>query len=97
MDELRTALELATEDELQDLTEILFRRKFNPLDYLQGLDPLHVQNRDRIQWLNTLEDRFRFLAADGFTGRSQSRHVPSGLSEGLSLFETKIFAVSIND
>ncbi len=67
MDELRTALELATEDELQDLTEILFRRKFNPLDYLQGLDPLQVQNRDRIQWLNTLEDRFRFLAADGFT------------------------------
>jgi hypothetical protein len=67
MDELRTALELATEDELQDLTEILFRRKFNPLDYLQGLDPLQVQTRDRSHWLNALEDRFRFLAADGFT------------------------------
>jgi uncharacterized protein YaaW (UPF0174 family) len=67
MDELRTALELATEDELQDLTEILFRRKFNPLDYLQGLDPLQVQARDRRNWLDALEARFRFLAADGFT------------------------------
>ncbi len=67
MDELRTVLELATEDELQDLTEILFRRKFNPLDYLQGLDPGQVQSCDRTQWLDILEDRFRFLAADGFT------------------------------
>lgn len=67
MDELRTALELATEDELQDLTQILFQRKFNPLDYLKGLDPVHVQSRDRIQWLDALEERFRFLAADGLT------------------------------
>jgi uncharacterized protein YaaW (UPF0174 family) len=75
MDELRAALELATEDELQDLTQILFQRKFNPLDYLQGLDPIQVQNGDRIQWLDAIEERFRFLAADGFTvlrGGSQS-------------------------
>jgi uncharacterized protein YaaW (UPF0174 family) len=75
MDELRTVLELATEDELQDLTEILFRRKFNPLDYLQGLDPGQIQSCDRTQWLDILEDRFRFLAADGFTvlrGESQT-------------------------
>jgi uncharacterized protein YaaW (UPF0174 family) len=67
MDELRVVLELATEDELQDLTEILFRRKFNPLDYLQGLDPVQVPKRNREQWLDIIEDRFRFLAADGFT------------------------------
>ncbi len=67
MDELRVVLELATEDELQDLTEILFRRKFNPLDYLQGLDPIQVARQNRGQWLDAIEDRFRFLAADGFT------------------------------
>lgn len=67
MDELRAALELATEDELQDLTEILFRRKFNPLDYLQGMDPDLVSGPDRKAWINSLEERFRFLAADGFT------------------------------
>jgi uncharacterized protein YaaW (UPF0174 family) len=67
MDELRSVLELATEDELQDLTQILFQRKFNPLDYLQGIDPVHVQNGNRIQWLDAIEERFRFLAADGMT------------------------------
>jgi uncharacterized protein YaaW (UPF0174 family) len=81
MDELRVALELATEDELQDLTEILFRKKFNPLDYLQRLDPLQVQSHSRTQWLEAIEERFRFLAADGMTvlrGESQGityRHV----------------------
>ena len=75
MDELRSALELATEDELQALTEILFRPKFNPLDYLNRLDPLMVQSGTRQQWLDRLEQRFRFLAADGFTvlhGQSQA-------------------------
>jgi uncharacterized protein YaaW (UPF0174 family) len=67
MDELRVALELATEDELQDLTELLFRRKFNPLDYLQGVDPDRVMSPNRSQWLDSLEERFRFLAADGLT------------------------------
>ena len=67
MDELRAALELATDEELQDLTEILFRRKFNPLDYLRIPDPIDVQSQDREEWLDTLEDRFRFLAADGMT------------------------------
>ncbi len=73
MDELRAALELATDEELQDLTEILFQRKLNPLDYLGTPHPLDVQSRDREQWLDALEDRFRFLAADGITvlsGRS---------------------------
>lgn len=74
MDELRTALELATEEELQQLTEILFRRKFNPLDYVQSLDPIEIQSQDRETWMDAIEQRFRFLAADGVTvlrGRTQ--------------------------
>ncbi|MDF5722342.1 MAG: YaaW family protein [Rhizonema sp. PD37] len=67
MDELRAALELATEDELQDLTAILFCRKFNPLDYVHTPEPIEVQSQDRVAWLDTLEGRFRFLAADGMT------------------------------
>lgn len=67
LDELRAALELATEDELQQLTEILFRRKFNPLDYVQTPDPIEIQSRDHEAWLDAIEQRFRFLAADGLT------------------------------
>ena len=67
MDELRAALELATEEELIQLTDILFRRKFNPLDYVQTPDPIEIQSRDREAWLDALEQRFRFLAADGLT------------------------------
>lgn len=65
VDELRSALEIATEDELRALTEMLFRPKFNPLDYLCMPDPLEVQSHSRQEWLDLLEDRFRFLAADG--------------------------------
>ncbi|BAY50903.1 YaaW family protein [Thermosynechococcus vestitus] len=67
MNELRAALELATEEELQDLTEILFRRRLNPLDYLTTPDPIAVQAQDRQAWLDDIEERFRFLAADGLT------------------------------
>lgn len=67
MDELRTALEIATEQELQDLTTILFTRKFNPLDYLRTPEPIEVQSQNRQAWLNAIEERFRFLAADGLT------------------------------
>lgn len=67
VDELRAALELATEAELQSLTEILFRRKFNPIDYLYTPDPVDVQSQDREAWLDAIEQRFRFLAADGMT------------------------------
>jgi uncharacterized protein YaaW (UPF0174 family) len=66
-DELRAALELATEEELSELTEILFRRKFNPIDYLYTPDPMDVQSQGRQAWLDALEQRFRFLAADGMT------------------------------
>lgn len=67
MDELRAGLELATDDELQTLTEILFCRKFNPLDYVYTPEPIDVQSWNRQAQLEALEDRFRFLAADGIT------------------------------
>lgn len=67
MDELRTALELATEEELQQLTQILFCRRFNPLDYFQTPQPLEVQSQDWDSWLDAIEKRFRYLASDGVT------------------------------
>ena len=67
MDELRAALELATHEELRELTEMLFARKFNPLDYVATPDPLTVQSRDREAWLEAIDQRFRYLAADGLT------------------------------
>lgn len=67
LDELRGALELATDEELQSMTEILFRPKFNPLDYLKAHDPLEIQSRHRKARIDAIEQRFRFLAADGLT------------------------------
>ncbi|HEY9624373.1 MAG TPA: hypothetical protein V6C78_28720 [Crinalium sp.] len=67
MDELRAGLELATDEELQTLTEILFCRKFNPLDYVYTPEPTDVQSWDRQSQMDALENRFRFLAADGMT------------------------------
>lgn len=67
MDELRAVLELATDEELQDLTAILFSRKFNPLDYVHTPEPIDVQSQGHKAWLDALEQRFRFLAADGMT------------------------------
>lgn len=67
MDEVRTALELATDEELQTLTELLFQRKFNPLDYVCTPEPIEVQSRDRQSWFDAIEERFQFLAADGVT------------------------------
>ena len=67
MDELTAALELATEEELQQLTGLLFGRGINPLDYFQTPLPIDVQSRDRDAWLDALDQRFRYLAADGMT------------------------------
>lgn len=67
LDELRSALELATEEELQQLTQLLFSRRFNPLDYLQTPDPIEVQSQGWDAWLDAIEKRFRYLAADGIT------------------------------
>lgn len=67
MDELTAALELATEEELQQLTRLLFGRGINPLDYFQTPLPIDIQSRDRDAWLDSLDQRFRYLAADGMT------------------------------
>jgi uncharacterized protein YaaW (UPF0174 family) len=67
LDELRVALELATNEELQALTDILFRRKFNPLDYVYTPEPIDVQSQEREDWIDAIDERFRFLAADGMT------------------------------
>ena len=67
MNELRKALELATEEELQHITQVLFCRRFNPLDYWQTPEPIDVQSQDWQTWLDSLEKRFRYLAADGMT------------------------------
>ena len=67
MDELRAALELASDEELLSLTHILFQPKFNPLDYLCAPDPIDVRSHNRQQRIDMLDARFRFLAADGFT------------------------------
>lgn len=74
MDELRAGLALANEEELKQITQILFRRRFNPLDYWQTPEPLMVQSQDLDMWLDDLEQRVRYLAADGITvlrGRTQ--------------------------
>jgi len=61
------ALDLATEEELQALTQLLFQPRFNPLDYFQTPHPIDVQSRDRQRWAHALEERFCYLAADGVT------------------------------
>jgi uncharacterized protein YaaW (UPF0174 family) len=67
VDELRSALELASEEELQQLTNVLFCRRFNPLDYLKTPNPIQIQSQDLNSWLDSLEKRFRYLAADGIS------------------------------
>ena len=67
MDEFRSGLELATLEELQGFTVCLFQRRFNPLDYVMGIDCAHGPSTNRQAWLDELDDRFRFLAADGLT------------------------------
>jgi uncharacterized protein YaaW (UPF0174 family) len=66
MDELRKALELATDEELQQLTKLLFERKFNPLDYFAP-QPIEIQSSNSSVLLDALESRFRYLASDGVT------------------------------
>lgn len=67
MDELRAGLALATEEELQQITQILFHRRFNPLDYWQTPEPLSIQSQEWNCWIDSLDKRFRYLAADGIT------------------------------
>jgi len=74
VDELRAALELATDEELKALIDLLFRPKFNPLDYFYTPDPLAVQSCSRQEQIALLEERFRFLAADGMTTLRRRSH-----------------------
>ncbi|MEM7061793.1 MAG: hypothetical protein AAF572_01335 [Cyanobacteria bacterium P01_B01_bin.77] len=67
MDELRTGLELATHDELAALAEVLFRPKFNPLDYWRGPLPQVLPGCDRTHCIQQMDARVRYLAADGLT------------------------------
>ena len=67
MDEFRTGLEMATTEELEGLTSLLFQRRFNPLDYVMGVDDKHLPFHDRPAWVEHVDHRFRFLAADGVT------------------------------
>lgn len=67
MDEFRSGLELATDDELQMMTQLLFQPKFNPLDYLYTPQPVDVSKCDRSRQIDLLDRRFRYLAADGLT------------------------------
>jgi uncharacterized protein YaaW (UPF0174 family) len=76
VEDFRAALELATEEELQDLTQLLFQPRFNPLDYLNTPHPIEIQSRNRRRWLEDLETRFCYLAADGVTVlRGQTRNL----------------------
>lgn len=67
LQELRAALHLATEEELQQIAQILFCRRFNPFDYLGTPEPADIQSKEREARIDAIVDRFRFLAADGFT------------------------------
>lgn len=67
MDEFRAGLELATTEELEGLTSLLFHRRFNPLDYAMGIDEHQLPFEDRCAWVEQVDLRFRFLAADGVT------------------------------
>jgi len=74
VDELRSGLELATDDELHALAQLLFQPKFNPLDYLYTPQPVDVSKHARSEQIVLLEKRFRYLAADGVTVlRSQTQ------------------------
>ncbi|AZB71717.1 YaaW family protein [Synechococcus elongatus] len=67
MQELQTALSLATEEELHEITAVLFQPKFNPWDYWRTPRPVEVSAQESAAWRQSIEQRFRFLAADGLT------------------------------
>jgi uncharacterized protein YaaW (UPF0174 family) len=82
LDELRSALELATEEELQQFTQILFCRKLNPIDYVNVPEPEEIQSKDWKSRIDAIENRFRYLASDGLTvlkGKTQEFSYRSAL------------------
>ncbi len=67
MEELSNVLLLATDEELYQIADILFRRKFNPLDYFATPPIQELQSWDRSELIEAIAKRFSFLAADGMT------------------------------
>jgi uncharacterized protein YaaW (UPF0174 family) len=67
MEELSDVLALATDEELYQVADILFRRKFNPLDYFATPPINELQSWDRDELIEAIAKRFKFLAADGLT------------------------------
>ncbi len=74
MDELTSGLELATDEELHMMTQLLFQPKFNPLDYLCSPQPVDISRYERRQQIALLEQRFRYLAADGLSVLQKRTH-----------------------
>lgn len=66
-DELYRALQLATDEELDQIADLLFKRQFNPLDYLIAPPVAEVQSKSRAELIEAIAERFKFLAADGLT------------------------------
>ena len=58
---------LANDDERNALIELLFRPKFNPLDYVNTAPPERIKSLPWEYQIEAIEARFRFLAADGVT------------------------------
>lgn len=56
------------------LANILFRRKFNPLDYLTTPPIQELQSWDRDELIAAIAKRFSFLAADGLTVLRRRTH-----------------------
>ena len=54
MDELSDVLTLATDDELYQIADILFRRKFNPLDYFATPPIQELKGRDRDELIEAI-------------------------------------------
>lgn len=74
---MREALALATEEELDALVDVLFRPRFNPLDYVQTPAPEEVRRWAYDRQLQAIEDRICFLAADGLTTlRGDAQQLP---------------------
>ncbi|MFN7860060.1 MAG: hypothetical protein ACK5P2_10260, partial [Pseudanabaena sp.] len=72
MDELSNVLALATDEELYQIADILFRRKFNPIDYVATPPVKELQSWDRDELMEAIANRFRCLAAAGVTGGSRT-------------------------
>ncbi|MFN3926378.1 MAG: hypothetical protein ACK4QL_03435 [Pseudanabaenaceae cyanobacterium] len=76
-DELYRALHLATDEELDQIAAVLFKRQFNPLDYLIAPPVEEVQSKSRAELIDAIAERFKFLAADGLTVlRGKAKQIP---------------------